>query len=227
MGLTVIQQRRFSALLAAFAGVGMLSAHASPPSISSLEREAQAEFAQAGLAMRERLDRVAAGDLIGARIAAHDVQSHRYRYLDLTREINRLHPQAAAFPSVAAPRDPFMPDGSFLAESAPTATQMVAKAADARTAGPGYRSWDMYRPRELGEAAASGDSKSGQVMRATSAATPREEARDLYAADTTRPATSDRRAPADEMPLRTSSGDTPRQPFLVYRERLPGSESRE
>jgi hypothetical protein len=219
MGLRVTQLR-ISALVGILAGIGMFPALASPPPTPSLEREAAQEFVLAGTALRERLNRETAGDSLGARIAAHDAQLHRYRYLDLKREINRLHSKAAASSSVAAPRDPFMPDDSFSAESAPVTTRTGSKAAETRAEVPSYRSWDMYRSRELNEA-------SGQIMRATSAATPIEQATDLYAADAVKSARNDQSAPANQMPLRAASGDTAQQPFLVYRERLAGSDSRE
>jgi hypothetical protein len=226
MGLRVTQLR-ISALVGILAGIGMFPALASPPPTPSLERKAAQEFVLAGTALRERLNRETAGDSLGASIAAHDAQLHRYRYLDLKREINRLHPQAAASSSVAAPRDPFMPDDSFSAESAPVATRTASKAAEARAEVPSYRSWDMYRSRESNGAAGSGGSTSGQVMRATPAVTPIEQATDPYAADTVKSARHDQSVPAHEMPLRAPSGDTAQQPFLVYRERLARSDSRE
>jgi len=219
MGPRVIQLR-ISALVGILAGIGMLPALASPPPTPSLEREAAQEFVLAGTALRERLNRETAGDSLGARVAAHDAQLHRYRYLDLKHEIDRLHPHTAASSSVAAPRDPFMPDDSFLAESAPATTRTASKAAEARAEVPSYRSWDMYRSRELNEAA-------GQIMRATSASTPIERATDLYAADAIKSARHDQGVPANQIPLRAPSGDTAQQPFLVYRERLQGSDSRE
>jgi hypothetical protein len=78
----------------------------------------------------------------------------------------------------------------------------------------------MYRSRELNEAA-------GQIMRATSAATPIERATDLYAADAIKSARHDQGVPANQIPLRAPSVDTAQQPFLVYRERLQGSDGRE
>jgi hypothetical protein len=226
MGLR-ITQLRISALVGILAGIGMFPSLASPPPTPSLEREAAQEFVLAGTALRERLSRETAGDALGARISAHDAQLHRYRYLDLKREIYRLHPHTAASSSVAAPRDPFMPDDSFSAESAPVTTRTASKAAEARAGVPSYRSWDMYRSRESNGAAGSGGSTSGQVMRATPDATPIEQATGLYAADAVKSPMHDQSAPASQMPLRAPSGDTAQQPFLVYRERLAGSDSRE
>ena len=132
MGGGVTRQRLVSAFVAGLAGFGMLSAHALPPPDSSLDQQAIGEFTKAGLAVRERLDREAAGDPLGASIAAHEAELHRYRYLDLKRELNRRHPQPTAFLSVAAARDPFIPDGSFSADSGTSATRSVPKTAGDR-----------------------------------------------------------------------------------------------
>ena len=108
MGKAMVRQRFFSTLVVVIACLEAAAvAHASPPSAAALESQAQVEFAKVGAAVRERLDREAAGDAIGARIAAQDADTHRYRFLDIKRELSRLHPPPAASPSVEAPRKSF------------------------------------------------------------------------------------------------------------------------
>ena len=108
MGQAMLRQGFFSTLIVAVACLEAAAvAHASPPSAAALESQAQAEFAKVGMALRERLEREAAGDAIGARIAEKDADAHRYRFLDIKRELSRLHPPSAASPSVAAPRKSF------------------------------------------------------------------------------------------------------------------------
>ena len=118
MGKAMLRQRFLGAIAVAITCLDAVLATASPPSISVLEQQALAEFSKAGDAVRERLAREAAGDLIGARIAARDGDTHRYRFLDIQRELRRLHSRAAPTPSVAASRSPFSPDPSFLVPSA-------------------------------------------------------------------------------------------------------------
>jgi hypothetical protein len=229
MGGIVTRQRLFSAWLVALAGFGAMMAHASSPPASSLEQQAEAEFAKAGFAVHARLDREAASDPIGAAIAAHDAQLHRYRYLDLKRELDRLHPQPAASPSVAAPRDPFIPDGSFLADSGTSTTRAVPKPAGSlgEVTRTNYPSWDMYRPRLSMEGAATGSTESSPAMRATPAASAMGRAKDMYTTDSTKRAPSDQRMPSMGPEAPVSAADAPRQPFLVYREQSAGPGTRE
>ena len=174
MGGRETRQRLVSAFVAGLAGFGMLSAHALPPPDSSLEQQAIGEFTKAGLAVRERLDREAAGDPLGASIAAHEAELHRYRYLDLKRELNRRHPQPTAFLSVAAPRDPFIPDGSFSADWGTSATRAVPKSAGGRgeVIRTTYPAWDMYRPRLSMDGAGAGSTESSPAMRTAPVASP-------------------------------------------------------
>src|ERR1700674_4957331 len=125
MGKAMVRQRFFSTLVMAIACLGSAVANALQPSALALESQAQSEFAKVGSAVRERLEREAAGDLIGARIAAQDAGAHRYRFLDIRRELSRLHSPSVASPSVAAPRNPFLPDASFLAPSASSTTRVA------------------------------------------------------------------------------------------------------
>jgi hypothetical protein len=226
MGGRVTRQRFVIAFVAGLAGFGMLSAHAVPPPDSSLEQQADAEFARAGLAVRERLDREAAGDPLGASIAAHEAELHRYRYLDLKREINRRHPQSTAFLSVAAARDPFIPDGSFSADSGTSATRAVPRTADGRgeVIPAPYRSWDMYRPRLSMDGAGAGRTESSPAMPAAPAASSMGPAKDMYGPDGPRQASTEQRPPRPEALIPLADG--PRQPFLVYREQWVGPGTR-
>ena len=84
-----IGQRSAPVFVATLAGLGAMLVNASPSSPTTLEQQADAEFAKAGVAMRVRLEREASGDSIGAQIAAREAELHRYRYLDLQRELKR------------------------------------------------------------------------------------------------------------------------------------------
>src|ERR1700676_2296387 len=174
MGKATLRQRFSSTSVVVVACLGAAVANALQPAASALESQAQAEFAKVGTAVRERLDRDAAGDLIGARIAARDADAHRYRFLDIKRELSRLHSPSVASTSVAAPRNPFLPDASFLAPSASSPARGPAmtigrQAAAVRVA---YPAWDMYRPHESGEPAGTNGRGSLQESRATPAAAP-------------------------------------------------------
>jgi hypothetical protein len=221
----MVRQRRVSVLVLAIAGVNAAVANALPP--SALESQAQVEFAKVGAAVRERLEREAAGDLIGAGIAAADANAHRYRFLEIQRELARLRPPSAAPISVAAPRDPFLPDASFLAPLATSGTRGVPLAAARPDSGPriAYPAWDMYRPRESGNGAGRDGRESPQESRATPAASAMAAAKDMYTHGVARPASADwGSAP---LGLSASATESPRAPFLVYRERLAGSDSHE
>jgi hypothetical protein len=226
MGIAAGRQRLSGALIAAIGGLGAVMANAWPPSVSSLEQQAQAEFDRAGRAVRERLEREAVGDVIGARTAAQDADAHRYRYLALKRDISRLHPLPPALPSVAA-RDPFVPDGSFVAPNAPLTIRNTRVASGGQE---GSRAespvWDMYRTHVSGEGAATEGRDPPQVMRSLPTATARGQIGDMYARSVATPALTDRGAPEQTPQAPASLGEAPRQPFLVYRERL-GTDTRE
>jgi hypothetical protein len=224
MGGRVTRQRLVSAFIAGLAGLGMLSAQALPPQAPSLEQQAEAEFAKAGLAVRERLDREAAGDPLGASIAAHEAELHRYRYLDLKRELTRLHPKSTAFLSVAAPRDPFIPDGSFSADWGTSATRSVPKTTGGRVevTRATFPSWDIYRPRLSMEEAGTGGTESSAAMLAAPAPSAMGRAKDMYATDTPKQAPANQLARSAGPEAFIPSADGPRQPFLVYREPSAG-----
>ena len=226
----MVRQRFFSTLVVVIACLEAAAvAHASPPSASALESQAQVEFAKVGAAVRERLDREAAGDAIGARIAEKDADTHRYRFLDIKRELSRLHPPSVASPSVAAPRNPFLPDASFFAPSASSTTRVAPV-----TAGrPGaalrveYPAWDMYRPHEPRDPAGTDGAERHPASRATPATGPVGGAGDMYSHGVAKPTSGEAGASATDGSASAPPGEAPREPFLVYRERPAGSGTRE
>lgn len=221
----MVRQRCVSALAVAIACLDAAGANAMQPSVSALESQAQAEFAKVGVAVRERLDREAAGDLIGARIAAQEAQAHRYRYLDIKRAISRLHSPSLAPPSVEAPRNPFLPDAAFLAPSAaPTQVAPMTLGRQQAVVRVGYPAWDMYRPHEMPDRAGT---EQHPESRATSAQAQAGREGDMYSNGVAKSRAGEPDAVATDLSASASSGEPPREPFLVYRERLAGSDSRE
>ena len=227
--MTMVRQRFFSTLIVAVACLAAAAAHASPPSAAALESQAQTEFAKVGAAVRERLDREAAGDAIGARIAAKDAEAHRFRFLDIKRELSRLHPPSLAPPSVEAPRDPFVPDASFFAPSASSTTRVAPVTAG--RPGTALRiedpAWDMYRPHEPRDPAGTDGAERQPASRATAAAAPVGGAGDMYSHGVAKPPSGEAGAAATELSASTSPAEPPREPFLVYRARPAGSGPRE
>src|SRR5271170_7711778 len=143
MGNGMVRQRLVCILVVAIACLDAAVASASQPSAAALETQAQAEFTKVGTAVRERLDREAAGDPIGAHIAAQDAEAHRYRYLDIKRSIDRLRSPFLASPSVEASRNPFLPDASFLAQLAsPTRVAPMTVGRQEAVVRVGYPAWD-------------------------------------------------------------------------------------
>jgi hypothetical protein len=229
MGKAMVRQRFFSTLVVAIVCLESAVANALQPSALALESQAQAEFAKVGTAVRERLDREAAGDLIGARIAAQDAEAHRYRYLDIKRELSRLHSPSVASTSVAASRNPFLPDASFLAPSASSPARGAAMTIGRREAAVrvAYPAWDMYRPHESEDPAGADERDSLHESRATPAAAAMGRAGDMYTNGVAKPASVVRGAAATELSATAAPGESPREPFLVYRERFAASDTRE
>jgi hypothetical protein len=228
MGKARGRQRFVSSLVVAIAFLEAAPADAAPESISALEAQAQAEFAKVGAAVRERLDREAAGDRIGAHIAAQDAQAHRYRFLDVKRAISRLQSPSLASPSVEASRNPFSPDAAFLASSASPilgAPRMIGRQEAVVRAE--YPSWDMYRPHEVQDRPGTQGADEHPESRVTPAGAAVGWARDMYSKGVTKPVAGDWAAVPTEPPASNSPGEPPRVPFLVYRERFAGSDSRE
>ena len=226
----MVRQRFVSALVVAIACLDAALANASQPSASALEEQAQAEFAKAGTAVRERLDREAAGDLIGARIAAQDAEAHRYRYLDIKRELNRQHSPSLASPSVEAPRDPFLPDASFLAPSA--SSRLGSRPMTAGRPERGYSRRHTPRGTCIGltKCGPSGRPKARNSTKNRGRhplRRPWDGPRTCTQHGVAKPTSGDRGAVATDLSASAPSGEPPREPFLVYRERLAGSDSRE
>jgi hypothetical protein len=228
MGKAMVRQRFFSTLVVAIACLDAAVANALQPSASALEQQSQVEFAKVGATVRERLEREAAGDSIGARIAAQDADAHRYRYLDIKREISRLHSASVASPSVEALRNPFLPDASFWAPSASSTTRVAPVTAGRQDAviRVAYPAWDMYRPHESRDAAGTDGAEPHQESRAKPAAAPVGWAGNMYSNRVAKPTSGDRDA-ATDLSVSASPGEPPREPFLVYRERPADSDTRE
>jgi hypothetical protein len=117
--------------------------------VEALEQQLKVEFLAAGNATRERLDQEAAGNHVAAQRAARVAEAHRHRFLELKRDIARLTTPIA--PSVAAARDPFAPDPSFVAFAAHAGENRALTIAAAEegesSSGPTTRpAWDLYRP---------------------------------------------------------------------------------
>ncbi len=228
MDKAMVRQRFSRALLMVIACLGAGLANALQPSAAALESQAQAEFAMAGTAVRERLEREAAGDFVGARIAAQDADAHRYRFLDIQRELSRRHPPSVASLSVEAPRNPFLPDASFWTLSAPSPIRVAPAMAGWPDAGNRveYPAWAMYRPHEPGDPTGTDGAEQQQEF-AKSAAGPAGRAGDLYSKAISKPTSGEPRAVATDTSASASLGEAPREPYLVYRERLAGGDTRE
>jgi hypothetical protein len=229
MGKAMIRQRSFSTFVVVIACLEAAVANALQPSALALESQAQAEFTKVGGAVRERLEREAAGDLIGARNAAQDADAHRYRFLDIKRELNRLHSPSAESPSVAAPRNPFLPDASFSAPSvsSPARGAAMTIGRQDKVVRAAYPTWDMYRPHESGDPAAADGRDSVQESRATPAAAAMGRAGDMYSNGVAKRKSGELGAAETNLSATGSPGESPREPFLVYRERLAVSGTRE
>jgi len=93
------------------------------------------EYAAAGEALRRRLILLANSDEIGAAVAEREAAEHRFRYLDLRRQISR-----ASGSIREAWRDPFatVPKASFPAPpvTSPRREESTVSGAD--------RAWDLY-----------------------------------------------------------------------------------
>jgi hypothetical protein len=209
-----IRVRMVTAMVAALAGSGYVLAIASPPTLSTLQSQARTEFTLAGEALRERLQKEADGDLVGARIAAQAAEAHRFRFLDLQRELARRAATLEASPSVAARRDPFAPDSSFLslsfsARNSSSSALRVDEENRAR-----YRPWDMYRVRDTAPSLVMND------LAQESSPTFHKNSGDLYMNHSP--------SAAAESPTVPSDGDTveaARAPFFVYRSTALAAES--
>jgi hypothetical protein len=192
----MLRIRFLGALAFAVIGLDGVLAVAAGPTASALEEDAQREFEQAGAALHARLEREAAGDAVGAQIAAREAETHRYRYLDLRRELDRRR-DPRAFP-VAAARDPFAPDTSSAAS---------ARVSPLRPTPPEERDrpWDMYRTHRDVDAVIERPQTPG-----------RGEGVDPRPTDLD-PADAQTRAPGGESAADDGMSDAPSRPVRVYR----------
>jgi hypothetical protein len=198
------------------------------PSAATLEEQVRAEFAKVGFAVRARLEREAAGDWIGARIAAQEADAHRYRFLDIKRELGRLHSASPASPSVEAGRSPFLPDDSFSVPSAPPATQSTATTVDRQEPAKrvAYADWDMYRPHEVRDRAGRDAAEHSPGTGASRTELP-ERAGDMYSKGASKPISGQPDEETTELPDGLSPQEPVRAPYLVYREPPAGRDPHE
>lgn len=211
--------------------VGLVSAVAAvaQPPAATLKDQAQAEFAKAAFAVRQRLEREAAGDLIGARIAMQDADAHRYRFLGFKRELGRLHSASPAPPSVEAGRSPFIPDDSFSLPSVPIATPGTASPADRQEPAKrvAYADWDMYRPHDVRDRAGRDAADHSPGTGASRTELP-ERAGDMYSKGASKPISGDPdEATTERLPDGLSPQEPARAPYLVYREPSGGRDPHE
>jgi hypothetical protein len=221
MGKKMVRQRIFITVLVGIACLNATAVLALQPPESALEARAQVEFSRVATSVRERLEREAAGDPVGARIAAQDADAHRYRFLDIKREISRRLSPTVPSPSEDAPRNPFVPDASFFALSA-SSTSRVAPVTAGRN-DPRSRlvspAWDMYRSHDSRDPAGTDGAQPHQESQSAPAAVPVRWPRDMYSNGLAKPTSSDGDG-AKELSESATPGESPREPFLVYRERL-------
>jgi hypothetical protein len=187
-----------------------------------LEQQLREEFAQVGNAVHQRLDREATGDFVGARIAARSAEQHRYRFLDIKRELDRLPPPGGPSPSVEAVRSPFSPDLSVSAvRVARTDPGLWVKADPRATQTPeaSLPAWDMYRPRAPAVTPKLDDSEEQRVRSDMSAPkTIGEHLGDMYRNDRVLRPLAEREIAASDDSSVPPARDQPIKPFLVYRD---------
>jgi hypothetical protein len=187
-----------------------------------LEQQLREEFAQVGNAVRQRLDREAAGDFVGARIAARSAEQHRYRFLDIKRELDRLPSPGGPSPSVEAVRSPFSPDLPLLAVPVARMDPELWVKADPRatqTPEASHPAWDMYRPRASAITPTLDDSEEQRVSSDSSA--PKaigEHLGDMYRNDRVLRPLGEREIAAPDGSSAPPGRDEPIRPFLVYRD---------
>ena len=187
-----------------------------------LEQQLREEFAQVGNAVHQRLDREAAGDFVGARIAARSAEQHRYRFLDIKRELDRLPSPGGPSPSVEAVRSPFSPDLPLLGvPMARTDPELWVKADPRATQTPAasHPAWDMYRPRAPAVTPKLDHSEVERVSSGTSAPkTIADHLGDMYRNDRVLRPPAEREIAASDGSSALPARDQPIKPFLVYRD---------
>jgi hypothetical protein len=206
----------------AWLGAAVQGSAAVPVPRTVLEQQLREEFAQVGNAVHQRLDREATGDFVGARIAARSAEQHRYRFLDLKRELDRLPSPGGPSPSVEAVRSPFSPDLPLLAVPVARTDPGLWVKADLRatqTPAASHPAWDMYRPRAPAVTAKLDDSEEQRVRPDSSAPkTIGDHLGDLYRNDRVLRALAGREIAASDGSSAPPARDEPIRPFLVYRD---------
>ena len=188
----------------------------------ALEQQAQAEMALVTRSVQERLEHEAAGDLVGARVAADEAENHRYRFLDLKRAIARLSSTARARSPQGVARSPFSPDPSFPQQR----SEVLGAPAFASVEGSVPRSavsfapWDMYRPREPGRQLPARGAPAGAGAARTISNSPVE--RGVSDPDSLGGvgAPENRDAAAQKPVNKAGTDEVPREPLRVYRENI-------
>ena len=205
-------------------------AGASPlQSLAELKRLTEAESSLIESAVHLRLERESAGDLEGARLAARDAATHRAQFLELARDLERrLSPLPATLSVVGSERTTAR--ASFL-RAAAEATHLSAGQAEAgsfQSPRVPFREWDMYRPRALVmppdtheriEVTQNPDEPAPQSL-VTGAG-------DLYSTGHDSASRREIGVASRELSARAESGEAPRTPFLVYRDRPSRDATRE
>jgi hypothetical protein len=173
-------------------------------------------------AVRERLEREAAGDFIGVRIVGQDADAHRDLFLGVKRQMSRPRSGSPASLSVEAVRRPFIHDDSL-----PSATQVSAATVGRQNTvrWVGYADWDMYRPHELQDRAGSDGAE-----RHTGAGESTDHlgrARDMYVKRASKAISGDAHEETTDLADSRSPREPARAPLIVYRDRPPGPDPQE
>jgi len=187
-----------------------------------LEQRLREEFAQVGNAVHQRLDREATGDFVGARIAARSAEQHRYRFLDIKRELDHLPAPGGPSPSVEAVRSPFSPDLPLLAVPVARMDPELWVKADPRatqTPEASHPAWDMYRPRASTVTPKLDDSEEQRVRSDSSAPkTIADHLGDMYGNNRVPRPLGEREIAASDASSAPPARDARIKPFLVYRD---------
>lgn len=214
------------ALMGALSLCGAASASPSA-SEEALEARAQAEYSLVAKAVQVRLDRERVGDSSGARLAASDAETHRARFLELSRDIERLLSPLPPSLSVAVSGLTSGPSPRARAPSDVNHIPEVSSEADPiRWTRSQYREWDMYRPRapaligDTHDRVESGADHLGPGPQAVMAS-----AGDLYSRSSV--SQGQHAVVPREVSARAETGEAPRTPFLVYRDRPGADDTRE
>jgi hypothetical protein len=205
-------------------GVGSASPSASE---EALEARAQAEYSLVAKAVQVRLDRESVADWSGARLAARDAETHRARFLELSRDIERLlsplppslSGAVSGLTSGPSPRARAPGDVNHIPE-------LSSEADPIRRPRSQYRDWDMYRPRApalIGDThnrVESGADELQPGQQAVSASAGNQYSRGSVSQ-------GEHAVAPREVSARAETGEAPRTPFLVYRDRRGADDTQE